>query len=365
MVEGVAQIRGGDFPTARAEAIRNALAEASRRSSLSVGATISIRDTSLAFDQTVVRSSASVHRHQIVSEGHDGEFYRVAISAELESSAGRSPSAVCRGGYVKRLLIGGFPLLRPEQLQSDELQGYAYLTAAEIARHFSADPAVFVDYDGSLMVHFGVPERVIGDMPKDDQALSLIRSEAEKHRAQYLLVGRFHSLALNNRNNREVDLEALVLDVFTGSCVARKRFSRTTSGHVVLPRSILFGSPDHYSTDFGRVYGELLSELASWAEATVSCQPFSARIIKVENGSVYFDAGAEQGVGIGDTFSAFKAKSGPVVTGGGEILGTEKMMAGTLRVTSVYPRFSIGWLDPTISGASPLELEPGDELYSQ
>lgn len=369
IAEGVGQIREGNLPIAREEAIRNALGEATRRSSLNVRTASSAIGAQLAFDQTIVRSSASIYRHQVLSESHDDELYRVTISADLESASGKSTFTVCRDGHVKRLLIGGFPLLRPEQLQMDELQGYAHLTASEIARRFNPHPSIFVDYKGSLMVHFGVPERVIGDMPKDAQALPLIRAESEKHRAQYLLVGRFHSLALSqDKSHREIDVEALILDPLTGSCVARKRFSKIASGNVVLPHSIGFGSAAHYATDFGAAYRDVLSQVAAWAEATTSCLPLSARILKSEGQSVYFDAGAEQGISIGDTFSAFKTNTKLIVARGGEILGREKTMAGEVRVKSVYPRFSIGEFTPPPSHASSfelgLQLESGDELYS-
>ena len=164
-------------------------------------------------------------------------------------------------------------------------------------------------------------------------------------------------------------MEALILDPLTGSCVARKRFSRTASGKVVLPRSIGFGSAAHYATDFGAAYGDVLSEIASWAEATTSCLPFSARVLRSEGHSVYFDAGAEQGISIGDVFSAFKANAKPVAARGGEILGREKTMAGEVRVKSVYPRFSIGEFTPTLTHASSFDLGPqletGDELHSR
>jgi hypothetical protein len=364
--EGTAPIVGGDLPAARAMAIRNALGDAARSASLSVRSS-SVRGAgAIDFDHTVVRSSAGVHRHAVVAESHDGELYRVALNADLQGGSGQQSGSVCRDGYTKRVLIGGFPMLRPDHLRPDEMTGYAALTAAEMARRFGDNPAVLVDYKGGLMVHFGAPEQVVGDLPADDQALVKIRAAAERHRAQYLLVGRFRSLeASADGKRRDIDVEALVLDGLTGACVARERFSRIVAGEVKVPSTTLFGSAEHYASDFGRAYGEVLAEIAGWAEATVSCQPFSARVLQAEGGRVVFDAGAEHGIGIGDELSAFRTSDRPVTGLRGEVLGVEKRRAGEVRVTAVYPRFSVGEHVAASAGATAGPLRMGDELHAR
>lgn len=366
VTEGSAAIVAGDLSAARAQAVRNALAEAAGRASLSVRAVTGSGREGLEFNQTVVRAGAQVHRHQIVRESNDGALYQVTVSADLESGQGRTGGAVCREGHVKRVLIGGFPMLRPEHLRTDELAGYAYLTAQELARRLGDHPAVLVDHDGRLVVHFGVPERVVGDLPPDSQSVTMIRAGAEKHRAQYVLVGRYHSLEIDpDRSGRVIDVEVLVLDALTGACVARKRFTRRAVGEVVVPASLAFGSAGHYATDLGRAWAGVLTEVAGWAEATVSCLPFFARVLKVENRAIVFDAGAEHGVTIGDEFSAFRTVGRAVVTRGGEVLGSEKRRAGDVRVTSVYPRFAIGVPVDESANASGSGPGPGDELHSR
>lgn len=363
VVDGSSMITNGNLLLAREEAIRDALAEAGRQTSLSVRSTLGTTGAQLDFDQTVVKASARVYRHQVINEHHDTQWYRVTVSADLESSAERTGDSACRDGHINRLLVGGFPMLRPEQLRMNELSGYAHLTAREIAGRFSTTSAVLVDHNGSLMLHFSIADQASGDMPRSAQDWTLSRAAAEKHRAQYLLVGRYHSLALSqNGSSRTIDIEALIIDASSGSCVARKRFESTASGYVVLSSSIGFGSAGHYSTDLGRAYGEVLTNIARWAEAITSCQPFLARVVKVDGNSIYFDAGAEQGITIGNNFSAFASIQNPVVTNSGEILGLEKKLIGNLSVTTVYPKFSIGQLSAPLSGTA---IKKGDELYSQ
>jgi len=63
----------------------------------------------------------------------------------------------------------------------------------------------------------------------------------------------------------------------------------------------------------GRLHGKLLGDIARWAEATTSCLPFSARggASRRQVGFI-LNSGAEQGIAIGDGFSAYKAVRQPV-----------------------------------------------------
>ena len=361
--EGVAPMSAGNPSAAREVAIRNALAEVARQSSAHVHSVTSVRASALGFDQTVVSASARIRRHEVIDEHRDGDIYRVLIRVELAGAvddAATSPG--CRQGYAKRLLIGGFPLEHPEHLLSGELSGYARLTAGEIAKRMGSAPAVLVDYQGDLMVHPGRPERVRSSTTTEEQAWSKVRSAAEQHRAQYLLVGEFRSFELDRwHSQRQLDLEVALVDPFTGSCVARSRFTETAYGNVVVPRGARFGGAEHLATGLGKAYNKLLQRVAEWAEAKASCQPFGARIIQVSGNQLYIDVGAEQGVSIDDTFSIFKVKPAVRSPFSGELLGVEKEARGEARVVSIYPRFAVAEM---VSG-SVAGLSVGDEAYSR
>lgn len=360
IAEGVATVQPGGLAPAREEAIRNALADAARQASLTVEARSGSGNHQAAFDQVVIRSGVRVERHRILAESEQDGVYRVRLSAELSASSGHAGS-VCREGHTRRLLLAGFPLQRPEQLAMREMTGYAQLTAAEAARRFPDGAAILVDHQGELMVLPAVPERVVEGVAADFQGWSVIRDAARRHRAQYVLAGRFRSLALSaDEKSREVDLEALILDASSGVCVARQRFRRVAQGRVKIPGAVIFGSSAHYATDFGQAYAAVLDDMARWAEATTSCLPFSARVIRSGKDGIHLDAGAEQGLAPGDLLSAFRPDRQPVVTPGGEILGLEKRPVGEVVVTTVYPRFAIARLQTPASG---LQVEVGDELH--
>lgn len=75
----------------------------------------------------------------------------------------------------------------------------------------------------------------------------------------------------------------------------------------------------------------------------VACH-FTARVLKVKDGQLQIDAGAESGVSVGDTMSLHQWKEPPVRRHDQTVLGREKFVRTTVRIRSVYPNFSVGEL---------------------
>lgn len=381
-VEGWAPIEQGDVGRAREDALRNALAEAARGAGARVQSVESVRDFVLEKSQTTVRADARVINHTVLSEKRDGDRYQVRLRVQLSDAPPDEKTQdgvrVCRGGYVKRLLIGGFPLKRPLELGTDELGGYARLTAGEMARYMDGDLPLLVDTEGSLQVRFALPEMVTTDVPLQFQAWQKIRDAARRHRAQYVLLGQFRNLATAHSgqkierlldgapNRRTIELDALIIDAHSSACVARQRFAAEIGRIRVLqaerslrvPQTADFGSAAHFDTPFGAAWLDVIRRAANWAGAYTTCLPFGVRVVKVEGGRVYLDAGAEQGLARGDQLTALRVARDAVISADGEILGLEKEGAGQVRVVKVYPRFAIAEMP---EGAEPLKA--GDELF--
>lgn len=374
LVEGEARLTGADPDAARAAAIRAALAEAARGGTLHLQSTLSTGDARDGVrERTQLRSERRILGHELLEARASGDTLRVRLRVTVADGDGDEAPGLCRGGHLRRVLVAGFPLERPEELLAGELDGYARLTARELAARLAGRP-LLVDHDGRFMLQDGLPERVVGDLPPTVQALHRVRETAQRHRAQTLLTGLFRSFALDaGRNRRTLELDVLLIDGLTGSCVARTRLSRVATGQVVLPGKLAFGSPAFYATDLGRAYGELLDEAAAWAAQIAPCLPLTARIVRVEGGRAYFDAGAEQSVAVGDTFTVLRPSPAPLTAPGGELLGVERQPLGELVVRHVYPRFAIGELQtppavpsalPKASPVSRPTLLVGDELHA-
>lgn len=340
---GSAPVVEGDSRSAREAAIRDALAEISRQSAVDVRSTTTVMHGQVTEERTTLRSQLRIRRHQVVHEAHEGDLYRVLVEAEVVPPDFSAQAASrCDSPLVRRVLVGGFPLRRPDELLQHELHGYARLTASEIAQRFAADAPLLVDHKGSLMLRLSLPEHVEADVLLDEQAWTRVREAAAAHRAQYVLVGQFRSFALNpSQNRRNLELDVLLLDAYSASCVARTRLQETASGRVVVPAGTRFGSPEHYATGLGRAYLKLIEQASAWASTQARCQPFGVRVVSTEGERIHLDAGAEQGLQNGDMLMVTRQGSTPIVTPQGEILGQEQYRLGEARITAVYPRFSV------------------------
>lgn len=390
IAEGEAAIVNNDIAAAREQALRNALAAAARSTGVQVQSGQRVANHVLTSDQTTLIANASVMRHEVLDEGRRGGLYHIRIRAELGDGTGVPvvaggivAPANCMAGYHKRVLIGGFPLARPEELGEHELAGYARLTAREMARYINPALPLLVDTRGALQLRFALPETISPDVPIDPQTWAQIRDAARLHRSQYVIAGQFRVMAQERANERfpplegwldgdnkarSLVLDVLVLDAYTSSCVARQRFSTRIRRLPVLenrtelevPDTVLFGSTEHYATPFGAAYREVIRQAADWAGATASCLPFGARVVKVDGRRMYIDAGAEQGLANGDALRALRmAGEEPVRSLDGELLGMEKTVAGEAIIRSVYPKFSI--IEFPDAGTPPLKA--GDEVF--
>ena len=175
-----------------------------------------------------------------------------------------------------------------------------------------------------------------------------------------MLAGVYRDFGISGRTRR-IEIEAFLHDGANGAVLARRTFSRTAKGNILLGNSGPIGSPQFYADDLGRAWGALYADIAAWVEASATCLPFMARVLKIQDGQLQIDAGAESGLSAGDTMSLHQWKEPPVRGEDNLVLGREKFVKATVRIRSVYPNFSIGEL---VEAPKKLEIAPGDVLYA-
>lgn len=336
-VEGVAPIMAGDLAQARENAIRDALAEAARLSGVRVDSTTSTDRFLVMVDQTTIRTSARIGQTKVLSESHDEQTYRISLRAEVLPIKDDTRSAACRGGYPKRLLVGGFPLLYPEHVRTGETRGYAQFTTNELARFFGAETPVLLAVDSELMIHYSEAETAVGAQPESAAGLIKLQDAARQGRAQYVLLGRFRSLEAG-KGGRRMELEAMIADGASGAVVARSLF-RKQAEDADLPERIALGSAQFYESGLGKAYAELLTQVAQWAAASASCLPYFARITRMDDKTLHLDAGSDQGLSVGDKLSAFPADAGLSGASLGEtVVKTVSARSATAEMASRQPR---------------------------
>jgi hypothetical protein len=115
---------------------------------------------------------------------------------------------------------------------------------------------------------------------------------------------------------------------------------------------------DSFSIDAGKTVDTVLSTIAAEVAADLAPLPFTARIVKVNNRQIVFDAGATSAIVPGDSLIAYQRKvEWEVGPAGQTFTNTIETPVGTVSVTQVQPLFSVGELsaDPKLAS-----LKTGD-----
>ncbi|TJZ72055.1 flagella assembly protein FlgT middle domain-containing protein [Chitiniphilus eburneus] len=161
---------------------------------------------------------------------------------------------------------------------------------------------------------------------------------------------------------RRFDVELLLFDGISGALIERRRFDASTGGTVTFAADEQFGSGSFFATDYGALVSKQMDAMARAAAEQLSCLPFSARVVRVEHGQAYLDAGSLSGLMPGDRLQRYRLKPGSQPVDGlveGEMLrmGQPEELAGTLTVVQVQPLFAIAVADQGVP-------EPGDYARS-
>lgn len=370
LVAGQAVIVNGDIGRAREEALQRALGLAAASGSARVNAVAESRADSLT-DSTRVTSSLCIKNTRIVGETVSGDLISLDVSVTHDPNVGCTPE--CEVAYTNKVVVTGIALEFPEQIEYRESIGptIAYDTAVELARKLKNQNRLLTDHAESHFPYTSpgrAPEPFLTPGDKESPFAILAKSR----RAQYVVSGIYRDFS-QRRNvvgfpERHMVIDIYVHDGANGALLKHKRFSKVAKG--VLPNSVSLkgkfqpGSEAFYATDFGQAWGSLLDSIAQWTSETVACLPFIARVLKIEDGQIFIDIGAEYGVKSGDVLKLHTWKDPPVMSRQGLLLGQEKQLGINLKLKLVYPGFSIVEAAETKFKAS-FKVRPGDLLYLQ
>lgn len=360
VVEGQAQIQGGDIGQAREVAMRRALGMAANSGAV----TISSRTTSSIGelqDATRIEASACTRDAQILDERiHEGSL---TLTVAVNLTGDKDCPAHCQGSYTNKIVATGFAMEFPNQLGRNENSSLIYATAVELARKLRQQSRVQVVYDETVFPYASPALAPSPYLQPGDEQLPLVKL-AKAKRAQYVISGIYRNLTVQPRwfggRSRLVELDAYIHDGINGALLAQRRFAATANGSVELTNGLTIGSAEFYSGDFGQVWGPMLEKVAQWTADTVACLPFTARVLKVERGQIYFDAGAESGISAGDVLRQHVWRVPSVRDEAGLLLGQEKQIRSPVKVKVVYPGFSIAEF---AEAGFDLKAAPGDLLY--
>jgi hypothetical protein len=357
VAEAEAIIENEDVTLARQIALRRAMVGAVEQAggwlqSTTVSTPLGVQEHSSLSSRNRVLGARIVSDH--VEQG------KLKLIAEVRL-AGPGQPATCGDRPLRKVLVTAFPLHSPEQLAPDEYTGWPVATADHLARVFNG--GVRLLGEATPTQHpFISPDNAPTTWRKNGTPALLEWARAS--RAQYVIAGVFRDFGTSNRAlfvpERQLVVEAFIYDGISGELVAKKDFSRVLMLGVRLPKTIVFGGKAFCESTLGQAYLDLMQELARWAEDTVSCLPFAARVIQANGRRLHLDVGSDSGLEAGMEFLLTREGASTVATPEGEVLGRDRKPLAGVVIKSVNPRYSIAEIT---ARKNPPAARAGDVLF--
>ena len=308
--------------------------------------------------------------HQQSTSGQGGDN----VTSGTRTSA-RNPARV----YKKSVLLTRFQVANSLQVEdiADIWDGYPLellhrleIKGNVVARHSTASP-------------FPDPHNLNPDAPASRE---LIRSIAEQNGSQLVISGFILDAAVSGESlrpyfgwqggetgrrfelglpwnsvvagirpvasERRLDVVILIHDGRTGALLNSHRNSAEISGRVAVGRNKAFASAAFFDTPFGQAVERLLNAQIELIDDDLASLPFTANIVRIEDGKVFIDAGSLSALRPGDRLRVYHRNPTALIENPAKAaLGIPESPVATLTLSQVQTLFAMGELsgDPAKS----------------
>ncbi|MGZ4968818.1 MAG: flagellar assembly protein T N-terminal domain-containing protein [Methylobacter sp.] len=374
-VEGQAAINKNMPLLAKKQALQDAIRQASMQSSVNLHSQTSVDQNNVTIDTVSMRTAAAVSNTKVIKEWTTDNIYHVVAMVELSADNGCTPH------YRKRIIATAFPLVKQEQVSGYETQDLYGGIPREINNHLIESG----DFIGSNATNINLYPRA--DLAPEIQDRSAYRPSkvmqiASSNGMQLVLSGVIRDLEVESTEymsgagplafarslarevvaRRGIGIDVFVHDGFTGALLFQQRYADDVIGDVWIPSTYAVGSERFNSTSTGAKIAQLIDKASTDIRQTLSCYPFTARIVEIKDNKVFIDAGAQERLNIGDQLVAYSSGGDDLnIDGGLSFIGKDKQPVGVLTILNVNPRYSIGSLE---APARDLGLRVGDWVKS-
>lgn len=356
-VEGVALIDGGGLDKARQFAVEDALRKADESLGMGVSAaTISTPDRGMR-ENTRYRALGVAAKPEIIKEWREGNALYVRLRAAV---APREASLT----YRKKIAVTQFHVAQPMQVQDIDNVWNGYPLA--LLRR--------LDESGMFLPIHTDTWPALGKLalPLDRaQNRETVRLLAEQSGAQFVLsgviidagadqpAGILPKFLSGDPGLRRIEVEIFLHDGITGALITHFRAHESAIGNPTVGRDKPFGSAAFFAHPFGGAVARLLDKQTQFIARELGRLAFNAKIIRVEDNRLFFDAGATSGVAVGDKFMLYGLSSitEALESGSNRLLGISEKPVAALTVKQVQPLFSVGESD-----GKNLKIQIGDMI---
>lgn len=271
LVEGMAATAGKTLSDARRQALADALWNASIRHGVSIESQSRVGSGVLVSDDVILQTNADFPEFQVIDENVRDGVLHLQIKVGTGQRCGK-PGGV-RVGAVR------FPLLRPEQQLSSDIQNFDEDVPNEILYRLSLHKAI---------VPFRAENHVVYDANEDTTRRTLnpldrsvrdrVTTVSKQIESDYLLAGVIVDVGYQKAGpwsstyRRQAEVEVYLFEGATGKLIMQRRFAADAVGEVFFPADVVFGSKRFYESDYGKAFGWVLDEHAKAILEALNCR---------------------------------------------------------------------------------------------
>ncbi|WP_340122409.1 flagellar assembly protein T N-terminal domain-containing protein [Methylobacter svalbardensis] len=358
-VEGQAAISNGMPLLAKKQALQDAIRQASMQSSTNIHSRTLVDQNNVSFDTVSMRTAAAVSNTKIIKEWTADNIYHVVAMVEL--SADNS----CTPHYRKRIIATAFPLVKQEQVIGYETQDLYGGIPREL-NNLLMESGEFI---GSNATHINLyPRPDLAPELQDRTAYhpSKVMQIAAANGVQFVLSGVIRDLEVESSEymrgagplafarslardvvaRRGIGIDVYVHDGYTGALLFQQRYVDNVIGDVFIPATYSVGSERFNATSTGGKIAQIINQASTDIRLSLSCYPFTTRIIEIKDDMVFIDAGAQERLNVGDQLVVYSTMGNDLhLDGGLSFIGKDKQAVGILTIRNITPRYAIGKLE--------------------
>ncbi|MDP1663717.1 MAG: flagellar assembly protein T N-terminal domain-containing protein [Methylobacter sp.] len=373
--EGQAAINNGMPLLAKKQALQDAIRQASMQSSVNIHSQTLVNQNNVSLDTVSMRTAADVSNTKIIKEWTTDNIYHVVAMVEL--SADNS----CTAHHRKRIIATAFPLVKQEQVSGYETQDL-YSGIPRELNNLLIESGDFIGTNATNINLYPRPDLAPELQDHTAYRPSKVMQIAASNGVQLVLSGVIRDLEIESTEyisgagplafarslarevvaRRGIGIDVYVHDGFTGALLFQQRYVDTVIGDVWIPATYTVGSERFNSTSTGAKIAQIIDQASTDIRQTLSCHPFTSRIIEIKGDKVFIDAGAQEKLNIGDQLVVYSTSGNDLnLDGGLSFIGKDKQPAGVLTIHNITPRYSIGSLEVS---ARELGVKVGDWVKS-
>jgi hypothetical protein len=374
-VEGQAAINKGMPLLAKKQALQDAIRQASMQSSVNIHSQTLVDQNNVSIDAFSMRTAANVGGTKIIKEWTTDNIYHVVAMVEL--SADNS----CTPHHRKRIIATAFPLAKQEQVTGYETQDL-YSGIPRELNNLLIESGDFIGSNATNINLYPRPDLAPELQDRTAYRPSKVMQLAASNGVQFVLSGVIRDLEVESSEymrgagplafarslardvvaRRGIGIDVYVHDGYTGALLFQQRYVDDVIGDVWIPATYTVGSERFNSTSTGAKIAQIIDQASTDIRQSLSCYPFTTRIIEIKDNKVFIDAGAQEKINVGDQLVVYSTTGDDLnLDGGLSFIGRDKQPAGVLTILNITPRYSIGRLEVP---ARELGVKVGDWVKS-